>query len=158
MLQLNAQHKVFETLKAAQEAGDKSKLRLYTDLLYNQALLVEGLPIEDPLTFAEEICKLMPARKPGKLPRETVSQEYDLEYGTDKLEIHEDAIEADDVVLIVDDLIATGGTAVAQAKLIESFGAKLVGFGFLMELETEFNPRELIEREVDVELYSLVQV
>ena len=100
----------------------------------------------------------VPARKPGKLPRETRSQEYDLEYGTDKLEIHEDAIEADDVVLIVDDLIATGGTAVAQAKLIESFGAKLVGFGFLMELETEFNPRELIEREVGVELYSLVQV
>ena len=59
VLQLNAQHAAFETLKSAFEADDKSKLRLYTDLLYNQALLVEGLPIEDPLTFAEEICKLM---------------------------------------------------------------------------------------------------
>jgi len=59
VLQLNAQHSAFETLKAAFAAGDKPKLRLYTDLLYNQALLVEGLPIEDPLTFAEEICKLM---------------------------------------------------------------------------------------------------
>jgi len=59
VLQLNAQHSAFETLKAAFAADDKTKLRLYTDLLYNQALLVEGLPIEDPLTFAEEICKLM---------------------------------------------------------------------------------------------------
>ena len=59
VLQLNAQHKAFETLKGAFAADDKPKLRLYTDLLYNQALLVEGLPIEDPLTFAEEICKLM---------------------------------------------------------------------------------------------------
>ena len=59
VLQLNSGHKVFQTLKDAFEADDKAKLRLYTDLLYNQALLVEGMPIEDPLTFAEEICKLM---------------------------------------------------------------------------------------------------
>ena len=59
VLQLNAQHSAFDTLKAAFADDDKTKLRLYTDLLYNQALLVEGLPIEDPLTFAEEICKLM---------------------------------------------------------------------------------------------------
>ena len=59
VLQLNASHKVFETLKSAFADDDKQKLRLYTDLLYNQALLVEGMPIEDPLTFAQEICKLM---------------------------------------------------------------------------------------------------
>ena len=59
VLQLNAQHSVFETLKAAQESGDKSKMRLYTNLLYNQALLVEGMPIENPVAFAEDICKLM---------------------------------------------------------------------------------------------------
>ena len=59
MLQLNAQHSVFETLKEAFAADDKKKLRLYTDLLYNQALLVEGMPIEDPLTFANEIAQLM---------------------------------------------------------------------------------------------------
>ncbi len=59
VLQLNAQHKVFETLKAAQADGDKEKLKLYTDLLYNQALLTCGMPIEDPITFAEQICKLM---------------------------------------------------------------------------------------------------
>ena len=59
VLLLNAQHSAFETLKAAHAEGDRKKLRLYTDLLYNQALLVEGLPVEDPITFAEEICKLM---------------------------------------------------------------------------------------------------
>ena len=59
VLLLNAQHRAFDTLKAAQADGDQKKLRLYTDLLYNQALLVEGLPVEDPITFAEEICKLM---------------------------------------------------------------------------------------------------
>ena len=59
VLQLNAQHHAFDVLKEAHEAKDQQKLRLYTDLLYNQAMLVEGLPIEDPLTFAEEICKLM---------------------------------------------------------------------------------------------------
>ena len=62
VLQLNAQHTAFETLKTAFADDDKDKLRLYTDLLYNQALLVEGLPIEDPLTFAEEICRLMSER------------------------------------------------------------------------------------------------
>lgn len=99
----------------------------------------------------------VPARKPGKLPRETRSQSYDLEYGTDSLEVHVDALTADDVVLIVDDLVATGGTAVAQAQLVESFGAKLVGFGFLMELDF-LNPRELISQATDVEVYSLVHV
>ena len=58
----------------------------------------------------------VPARKPGKLPREVVSESYALEYGTDELQIHADAISADDVVLLVDDLVATGGTAVAQVK------------------------------------------
>jgi len=99
----------------------------------------------------------VPARKPGKLPRETRKQEYALEYGTDVLEIHDDAIEPDDVVLIVDDLVATGGTAVAQAQLVESFGAKLVGFGFLMEL-VDLKPREIIAKTTDVEVFSLVQV
>ena len=99
----------------------------------------------------------VPARKPGKLPRATRGQAYELEYGTDTLEVHEDAIDPDDVVLIVDDLVASGGTAAAQAKLVESFGAKLVGFGFLMEL-VDLGPRELIAQVTDVEVFSLVQV
>ena len=99
----------------------------------------------------------VPARKPGKLPREVLSESYDLEYGSASLEISADALGPDDVVLIVDDLVATGGTAVAQAKLVERFGAKLAGMGFLMELAF-LNPRPAIAEATDAEVFSLVQV
>ena len=99
----------------------------------------------------------VPARKPGKLPRETHSEEYALEYGFDRLEMHVDSIDANDVVLLVDDLIATGGTAVALVKMIENSGAKLAGMGFLMEL-TFLHPRETMAEATDAELFSLVQV
>lgn len=99
----------------------------------------------------------VPARKPGKLPREALKESFELEYGTDELHIHTDAMGPDDVVLIVDDLVATGGTATAQARLAQRFGAKLVGMGFLMELAF-LHPRENIAKETDVEVFSLVQV
>lgn len=99
----------------------------------------------------------VPARKPGKLPRETLSQSYQLEYGSDALEIHADALGPDDVVLMVDDLAATGGTAAATARLIERTGAKIAGFGFLMELEF-LHPREALAKVCDAEIFSLVQV
>ena len=76
----------------------------------------------------------VPVRKPGKLPAETVTQSYQLEYGTDELEMHRDAVRAGEQVLIVDDVIATGGTAAATAKLVESCGAAVAGFGFVVEL------------------------
>jgi adenine phosphoribosyltransferase len=76
----------------------------------------------------------VPVRKPGKLPYEKVSQTYDLEYGTDTIEMHKDAIAPGERVLIVDDLIATGGTALAAAKLAESVGGKVAGLGFIIEL------------------------
>ena len=99
----------------------------------------------------------IPARKPGKLPRATVSQSYELEYGTDELHVHTDALSSDDVVLLIDDLLATGGTAVAQAKLVEKCGARLAGMGFLMEL-TFFEPREVIAAVTDAEVFSLIKV
>lgn len=77
----------------------------------------------------------VPARKPGKLPWNTTSVSYDLEYGTDSLEVHADAFGPDDVVLIVDDVLATGGTAAAKAHLVAATGAKVVGFAFLIELD-----------------------
>ncbi|MDZ4177744.1 MAG: adenine phosphoribosyltransferase, partial [Coriobacteriia bacterium] len=77
----------------------------------------------------------IPARKPGKLPWQTTKAEYALEYGTDTLEMHLDAINANDVVLIVDDVLATGGTAAAKAQLATSTGAQLAGFAFLIELD-----------------------
>ena len=74
------------------------------------------------------------ARKPGKLPYRTVSAEYDLEYGTDKLEVHEDAIKPGQNVLVHDDLLATGGTAKAKIELVEKLGGNVVGCAFLIEL------------------------
>jgi adenine phosphoribosyltransferase len=76
----------------------------------------------------------VPARKPGKLPHETVSAEYILEYGVDALEMHADALADGARVLLHDDLLATGGTAQALAELIESAGATIVGCAFLVEL------------------------
>lgn len=77
---------------------------------------------------------LIPVRKPGKLPSKTAAVEYALEYGTDKLEIHADACDHAARVLIVDDVLATGGTAKATAELVRGTGATLVGFSFLMTL------------------------
>lgn len=76
----------------------------------------------------------VPARKPGKLPAETHCIEYDLEYGTDKLEIHKGAFPEGAKVLLVDDLLATGGTIAATRKLVEQAGGEVVGFSFLIEL------------------------
>lgn len=76
----------------------------------------------------------VPVRKPGKLPGETVSETYELEYGTDKIEIHKDAIAPGSKVLMIDDLLATGGTMEAACRLVEKLGGKVVGIGFLIEL------------------------
>ncbi len=85
---------------------------------------------------AEEIgAGFVPVRKPGKLPFSVVSQDYELEYGTDSLEIHEDALGHGDSVLIVDDVLATGGTAAATIRLIEGLGATVAGLVFLIELD-----------------------
>jgi adenine phosphoribosyltransferase len=77
----------------------------------------------------------IPVRKPKKLPGETVSYTYELEYGTDTLEIHKDAIQPGQRVLIVDDLLATGGTAEAAAKLANKLGANICGMSFVVELD-----------------------
>ncbi|MEK6887242.1 MAG: adenine phosphoribosyltransferase [Nanoarchaeota archaeon] len=76
----------------------------------------------------------VPIRKPGKLPAETVSEEYSLEYGKDKIEIHKDAISKGDKVLLVDDLIATGGTAIAACNLIKKLGGEIVECSFIIDL------------------------
>jgi adenine phosphoribosyltransferase len=77
----------------------------------------------------------VPVRKPGKLPAATARVEYDLEYGSNALEVHKDAIETGQRVLIVDDLLATGGTAQATAKLATTLGAQIAGLGFVVELD-----------------------
>lgn len=103
-------------------------------------------------------CGFVPARKPGKLPREVYSQTYSLEYGTDELQIHRDALTSDDRVLIVDDLIATGGTAVATARLVEQAGASVEGFAFILELAF-LKPRQIMAEEgLNQEMLTLVKV
>ncbi len=77
----------------------------------------------------------IPVRKPGKLPAETVHAEYELEYGTDSLEVHRDAIVPGQRVLVVDDLLATGGTVAAVCQLVEQLGGIVAGVGFLIELD-----------------------
>lgn len=96
----------------------------------------------------------IPVRKPKKLPAACESVEYALEYGTDRLEIHRDAIQKGQKVLIVDDVLATGGTAAAVASLVERLGGDLVGLAFVLELDF-LNGREKL-RGVDTEIYSLV--
>jgi len=97
---------------------------------------------------------LVPIRKPGKLPRETISEEYELEYGTDKVEIHRDAIKEGDNVLLIDDLIATGGTAVASANLINKLGGKIEEVAFVIELEYLEGRKKLEDKGHKV--YSMV--
>ena len=87
----------------------------------------------------------VPVRKPGKLPAEVESYDYGLEYGSDTLQIHKDAIKPGQRVAIVDDLLATGGTMVAAAKLIEKLGGEVVSMQFLIELE-ELNGRDIIKQ------------
>jgi adenine phosphoribosyltransferase len=95
----------------------------------------------------------VPVRKPKKLPAECLQVSYDLEYGTDCLEMHKDAVEPGKRVLVVDDLLATGGTAAAVAGLIEQAGGQLVGMAFLVEL-TFLNGRRKLEGH---DVFSLLQ-
>jgi adenine phosphoribosyltransferase len=95
----------------------------------------------------------IPVRKKGKLPYDTISMSYDLEYGSDELEIHKDAIKPGQRVAIVDDLLATGGTISSVAKLVEQVGGEVVSIDFVMEL-TELNGREKLK---NYDIKSLVQ-
>lgn len=95
----------------------------------------------------------IPVRKPGKLPAPVHAVEYELEYGSDRLEMHQDALHPDSRALVVDDLIATGGTAAATANLIERSGCELVGFAFVIEL-VALQGRKYLP---DVPILSLVQ-
>jgi adenine phosphoribosyltransferase len=93
-----------------------------------------GFLLGAPIALALD-AGLVPIRKPGKLPAARGRVEYALEYGTDALEMHRDAVGTGDRVLIVDDVLATGGTAEAAAKLVRAHGAQVVGFTFLIELD-----------------------
>ncbi len=95
----------------------------------------------------------VPVRKPGKLPADVLKETYDLEYGTDTLEIHQDALSPDDIVLLHDDLLATGGTALAALNLIRQFGVKQIYTSFIIELDFLEGRKKLSSSD---DVYALV--
>jgi adenine phosphoribosyltransferase len=120
-------------------AGFKATVDLFVDrykgmdIDYVVAIEARGYMLGAPLAY-QIGAGFVPVRKPGKLPGTKFTEEYALEYGTNSLEIHDDAIGHGQRVLVIDDLLATGGTAAATARLIERLGANIVGFAFLIEL------------------------
>lgn len=143
---------------------DKDGLRYTVDILgqkcqeaqllpdYVVAMESRGFLFGVPLAYQLQ-AGFIPARKPGKLPADVHSAEYQLEYGTDSLEIHQDALDGSSRVLIVDDLIATGGTAAATAKLLDKIGCEIIGFAFIIELIALEGRQKL----PDVPIINLVQ-
>lgn len=125
---LLAEPKAFQTVQ-------KALVEKYKDNAFDVIIGTEsrGFIFGAPLALELGI-PFVPVRKPGKLPRETVSQSYQLEYGEDTLEIHKDAIKAGDKVLLVDDLLATGGTIEATVKLVEKLGGKATDAAFVISL------------------------
>ena len=123
--------------------GDKEGFSKVIDIFYNRYKdkgieIIAGIEARGFILGGVLANKLgvgfVPIRKPGKLPHETVGEEYALEYGTDKVEIHKDAIQSGQKVLLIDDLLATGGTCLASCNLIERLGGKIVECGFVIEL------------------------
>ena len=111
-----------------------------------------GFLIGAPMSYATGK-GFVPVRKPGKLPHETVKYEYELEYGTDALEIHKDSIKPGQKVLIVDDLLATGGTTLSTIKLVQQLGGQVVSVVFLIELEF-LNGRDTLK---DYDVKSIIK-
>ncbi|OLN32277.1 adenine phosphoribosyltransferase [Desulfosporosinus metallidurans] len=111
-----------------------------------------GFLLGAPVAYALGI-GFVPVRKPGKLPAKTISETYALEYGFDTLEVHADAINPGERVVVVDDLLATGGTMLATANLMKKIGADMLGMGFLIEL-TFLNGREKL---AEFPVFSLVE-
>lgn len=111
-----------------------------------------GFLIGCPIAYAMNI-GFVPVRKPGKLPRKTISCKYDLEYGSNELHIHEDAIKPGQKVVVIDDLLATGGTVDATCKMVEQLGGKVVGCAFLIEL-VDLKGREVLK---DYDVFSLLK-
>jgi adenine phosphoribosyltransferase len=116
------------------------------------AIEARGFIFGAPLAY-ELAAGFVPIRKPGKLPAETISASYTLEYGTNTLEMHKDAIEPGQRVLLVDDLVATGGSAKAATELIEQLGGEVVGIVFLIEL-TDLKGVEQLE---GYDVFSLIK-
>ncbi len=130
------------------KAFEKSMDFLYEQFKNENADYVAGIESRGFIFGAALASKLgigfIPIRKPNKLPAETISESYDLEYGSDTIEIHKDALKSGDRVIIIDDLLATGGTAAAACNLIRKTGAEVITTSFIIELDP-LKGREKIE-------------
>jgi len=125
----------------------------YNDRQIEQVVGVEARGFLFASVVAYELhAGVIPVRKPGKLPSETLREEYALEYGTDAVEMHKDAISPGQKVLVVDDLLATGGTIAATCSIIKKAGGEIVGVAFLIELDFLYGREKLKEYPV----YSIV--
>ena len=125
---------LFEDPEGLREAIDLLVAR-YKDLKIDKIAAIEarGFLLGAPLAYLLNV-GLVLIRKPGKLPSKTIDQEYELEYGSDRIEVHDDAIEKDEKILIVDDLIATGGTVEAAVRLVEKMQGEIVECCFIVDL------------------------
>ncbi len=129
--------------EAFKEAIDKM-IEYYRDAEFDYIVGIEARGFLIGAPMAIEMGKgFIPIRKPGKLPADILSKDYDLEYGSNRIEIHRDAISPGDRALIIDDLLATGGTIAAAVELIEELGGQVAGIGFLYEL-SELKGRDLL--------------
>ncbi len=126
-------------------------VNLYKDKGITKVIGIESRGfIVAPAVAMELGVGFVPIRKPGKLPAETVEMSYQKEYGVDTIQIHKDAISADDVVLIHDDLLATGGTMAAAVELVKKFGVKKVYVNFIIELDV-LNGRKVLTNATEVD-------
>lgn len=148
---------LFKNPKSLKEISDEL-YELYKDKGINKIVGIESRGFVMSSALATRIgAGVVLCRKPGKLPCETVQQSYAKEYGIDTIEIHKDAIEEGDVVLLHDDLLATGGTMKAACDLVKKFKPKKVYANFIIELVNEgFEGRDIFDK--DIEVTSLIQI
>lgn len=141
---------LFKEPAALQELSD-TLYEMYKDKGITKVVGIESRGfIMGPILATRLGAGFVPIRKPGKLPAETIEESYSKEYGTDTIQMHKDAISPDDVVLLHDDLLATGGTMLAACKLVKQLQPKKVMVNFLIELK-ELNGKAVFAPEIDVQ-------
>jgi len=135
--------------KATDVLAEYAKKRGATMIVGPEARgFIFGCPVANKLNLG-----FVPVRKPGKLPRKQITEDYALEYGTNTLCMHEESLKPGDKVVIIDDLLATGGTALAAAHLCEKLGAEVVGFAFIIDL-VDLKGRELLK---NYDVFSIME-
>ena len=142
--------RLFKDAEALKELGDLL-YEMYKDIGITKVVGIESRGfIMGPMLAARLGAGFVPVRKPGKLPAEVIEESYTKEYGTDTIQMHKDAIDENDVVLLHDDLLATGGTMLAACNLVKQLKPKKVMVNFIIELE-ELNGKSLFSDDIEVE-------